>query len=114
MLYEVITQLLGNFGEFVGAIAVVVTLVYLAVQVRQNTHALELNQRTIIGQTIQTRSHRWSERMERLAESQHIAEILSKLEAIGFHYDPVHLSRLDPVQRFRMFAWEHSQMSHMT
>jgi len=28
-------QLLGNFGEFVGAIAVVVTLAYLAVQVRQ-------------------------------------------------------------------------------
>ena len=30
-------QLLGNFGEFVGAIAVVVTLAYLAVQIRQNT-----------------------------------------------------------------------------
>jgi hypothetical protein len=32
-------QLLGNLGEFVGAIAVVVTLGYLAVQVRQNTKA---------------------------------------------------------------------------
>jgi hypothetical protein len=31
------TQLMGNIGEFVGAIAVVVTLAYLAVQVRQNT-----------------------------------------------------------------------------
>ena len=30
-------QLLGNFGEFFGAIAVVVTLAYLAVQLRQNT-----------------------------------------------------------------------------
>jgi len=29
-------QLLGNFGEFVGAIAVVVTLGYLAVQIRQS------------------------------------------------------------------------------
>ena len=29
-------QLLGNFGEFVGAIAVVATLMYLAVQVRQS------------------------------------------------------------------------------
>jgi hypothetical protein len=27
-------QLLGNLGEFVGAIAVVATLVYLAIQVR--------------------------------------------------------------------------------
>lgn len=33
-------QLLGNLGEFLGAIAVVVTLVYLAVQIRQNTTAL--------------------------------------------------------------------------
>jgi hypothetical protein len=32
-------QLLGNFGEFVGAIAVVFTLAYLAVQIRQNTRA---------------------------------------------------------------------------
>ena len=32
-------QLLGNFGEFVGAIAVVVTLAYLATQIRQNTVA---------------------------------------------------------------------------
>ena len=33
-------QLLGNFGEFVGAIAVVVTLIYLTTQIRQNTIAL--------------------------------------------------------------------------
>ena len=30
-------QLLGNFGEFAGAIAVVATLGYLAYQIRQNT-----------------------------------------------------------------------------
>jgi len=33
------TQLLGNLGELIGAIAVVITLGYLAVQVRQNTKA---------------------------------------------------------------------------
>ncbi len=33
---------LGAVGEFVGAIAVVVTLIYLAVQMRQNTNALKL------------------------------------------------------------------------
>ena len=31
---------LGNVGEFVGAIAVVVSLIYLAVQIRQNTRSL--------------------------------------------------------------------------
>ena len=39
-------QLLGNFGEFFGAIAVVVTLGYLAVQVRQNTQSMDRNTRT--------------------------------------------------------------------
>ena len=34
-------QLLGNFGEFFGAIAVFVTLVYLAAQIRQNTRSLK-------------------------------------------------------------------------
>ena len=34
-----ITQLLGNIGEFVGAIAVVVTLAYLVVQIRLNTRS---------------------------------------------------------------------------
>lgn len=32
-------QILGNFGEFVGAIAVVVTLGYLTVHIKQNTRA---------------------------------------------------------------------------
>ena len=32
-------QLLGNFGEFFGAIAVVATLIYLALQIRANTLA---------------------------------------------------------------------------
>lgn len=33
-------EALGNLGDFIGGIAVVVTLVYLSVQVRQNTIAL--------------------------------------------------------------------------
>ena len=37
------TQVLGNLGEFFGAIAVVVTLAYLAVQMRQNTKALKVS-----------------------------------------------------------------------
>ena len=36
MDHQAFAQLLGNYGEFVGAIAVVATLAYLAVQVRQS------------------------------------------------------------------------------
>ena len=43
MDHQIFAQLLGNYGEFVGAIAVVVTLVYLAVQIRQNTNNMQAN-----------------------------------------------------------------------
>ena len=56
-----LTALLGNLGEFVGAIAVVATLIYLAVQVRSakasldaNTAALEEDRRLALVQTYQT------------------------------------------------------------
>jgi hypothetical protein len=39
MDHQVFAQILGNYGEFVGAIGVVLTLGYLAVQIRQNTRS---------------------------------------------------------------------------
>ncbi len=39
MDHQAFAQLLGNYGEFLGAIAVFATLVYLAIQIRQNTAA---------------------------------------------------------------------------
>ena len=38
-------ELLGNFGEFFGAIAVVATLGYLVIQIKQNTSALRASSR---------------------------------------------------------------------
>jgi len=36
MDHQIFAQLLGNYGEFVGAVGVVITLGYLAVQIKQN------------------------------------------------------------------------------
>ena len=47
MDHQAFAQLLGNYGEFVGAIAVVATLVYLAVQVRHGKEATEANTRSM-------------------------------------------------------------------
>ena len=38
-----ITQILGNLGDFVGAFAVVATLIYLAVQVRHSAQLLQIS-----------------------------------------------------------------------
>jgi len=43
MDHQTFAQLLGNYGEFIGAIAVVATLIYLAAQIRQNTSGLRAN-----------------------------------------------------------------------
>jgi hypothetical protein len=43
MDHQAFAQLLGNYGEFVGAIAVVVTLIFLTLQIRQNTIALRMS-----------------------------------------------------------------------
>lgn len=56
-----VAQLLGNFGEFVGSIGVVVTLIYLAVQIRANTRTTKANA------SFQA-THSWAEVTQRLSE----------------------------------------------
>jgi hypothetical protein len=41
MDHQTIAQLLGNYGEFIGATAVVATLIYLAIQIRQNSNSIQ-------------------------------------------------------------------------
>jgi len=43
-----VLEALGNLGDFIGGIAVVVTLVYLATQIRQNTSALRTASRQAV------------------------------------------------------------------
>ena len=45
-------QLLGSYGEFIGAIAVVATLGYLAVQLRQNTQSLRISAELAVSQQL--------------------------------------------------------------
>ena len=40
MDHQAFAELLGNYGEFVGSIAVLATLAYLAVQIRQNNKSI--------------------------------------------------------------------------
>ena len=50
MDHQVFAQLLGNYGEFIGAIAVVGTLAYLAIQVRLSREATVENTRAVRSQ----------------------------------------------------------------
>ena len=43
MSFVELSAILGNWGEFIGSIAVVATLIYLAIQVRQNSQQIQDN-----------------------------------------------------------------------
>jgi hypothetical protein len=69
MDHQAFAQLLGNYGEFIGAIAVVVTLAYLSMQVKHskeavaaNTESLNENRRLALANAYQARAdlaNRW-------------------------------------------------------
>ena len=96
-----ISQLLGNYGEFVGAIAIVVTLIYLAVQIRQNTSALEQSQKVTLAESYQHRSETRRQMSFELAESEYMAPLNVKVEARGWPRNLDVIDELDPVERFR-------------
>ena len=79
-------QLLGNYGEFLGAIAVVVTLGYLGVQIRQNTERERLAQEF-------SSNHYFHELRNLVASDAELAEI----EFRGI----ADLSSLTPLERHR-------------
>ena len=93
MDHQAFAQLLGNYGEFVGAIGVVASLLYLGVQIRQNTIATQRsNARQIASDHSQT--------LRSFMEGE-IAEII-----IRGHQD---LDSLTPVEKYRwdlaMSSW---------
>jgi len=61
----------GAIGEFIGAIAVVVTLIYLAIQMRQNTNVLKLNSARSVTEELQ-------DAFSLLASNMDLAEIVVK------------------------------------
>ena len=114
-------QMLGSLGEFVGAIAVVATLVYLAIQVRHSKEAMQANTKSLaesrqamIAQTIQARAYRRGERFEKFAESDHVARIQLQLDEAGFPDDPTAVEQLDGLDRLRMRSWLRTEAVHLT
>lgn len=96
---------LGALGEFVAAIAVVITLIYLAIQVRLARGAVDESRQAIVAQTAQTRMYRLAERREQEAESEHIARIMMQLEEAGFPDDPTAVGQLEALDQRRIRSW---------
>ena len=73
-------EAIGATSELIGAFAVVSTLVYLSVQIRQNSKATE-------AQIYQSRSSEFSSRSRSIAESPYLSEIYSRIESVPGEFD---------------------------
>ncbi len=103
---------LGALGEFVGAIAVVVTLAYLAIQIRQNTRAMEESKRLALAQTYQMRADALQDMLVRAAESEKIGPIVTKLTGAGYPNDVSSLDQLSDIEHGRFRQWQIAQQTH--
>lgn len=79
-------EAIGAIGEIVGAIAVLVTLIYLAMQIRQNTYQTR-------AAATQDTIHLWNEISQAVLTDRSVAELIEK----GNN----NLSSLDPADRQR-------------
>ena len=70
-------QLLGNLGEFIGSIAVLGTLIYLAVQIRHSKELLERNQAISLSQVQQARANSGREQYLLLSDSTYLAPVVA-------------------------------------
>jgi hypothetical protein len=102
---------LGAIGEIVGAFGVIASLIYLSVQIRQNTHAMDEGRRLALAQTYQMRADALQEMLVTAANSQ-IGAIILKLTEDGYPEDVTALDRLSPEERVRFRLWQIAQHTH--
>jgi len=102
----------GAIGEVIGALAVVVTLIYLAKQIRQNTHAMEEARRLALAQTYQMRSDALQAMLVEAADSEYIGPIIIRLTGLGYPEDVTALDALSDAERGRFRMWQIAQQTH--
>lgn len=102
---------LGAIGEFLGAIGVITTLIYLSVQVRQNTRSMEESRKLALAQTYQMRSDALQQ-MTVSAANGEVGAIITRLTEMGYPGDPAALDRLDAEERGRFRLWQIAQQTH--
>jgi hypothetical protein len=110
-------QLLGSYGEFIGAIAVVATLFYLAVQVRHskeateaNTRSLEENRRLAVAQTYQARADAFQSMLTSMGAS-NLGSITEKLIEAGWPDSESAIESLSIAERSSLISFESARLS---
>jgi hypothetical protein len=87
---------IGAISELIGALAVVLSLVYLALQIRQNTKQLEQNERTSRAASVSASATSYRENRQHIYTSPEVAEL--QLRGMA---DPESLTEIE-AYRFRL------------
>jgi hypothetical protein len=103
---------LGALGELLGSIAVLATLVYLSVQIKQNTRSMDESKRLALAQTYQMRSDALQMMLVHAADSENIGPIITKLTGAGYPEDLASLETLSAEERGRFRQWQIAQQTH--
>jgi len=104
-------EAIGAIGELLGALGVILTLGYLAVQIRQNTLAMEESRRLALAQTYQVRADGLQSMMVQAANGP-IGAIIVKLTSHGYPEDLSSLDALTEEERGRFRQWQIAQLTH--
>jgi hypothetical protein len=105
-----ITEIMGNLGEFVGSFAVLATLLYVALQLRQSRELLEENRRIALSQVHQARMDSRSN-LHQAATTNDISSILSKLHVVNhWDVDVEHLQALDEQEIVKLTHYVEQQV----
>jgi len=108
----------GAIGEVIGAVAVVVTLIFLILQLRLNTTALEENKNTLRVQASYERTRGQLDFHNLIIDSLYFAPIMTKINAADHleqgiaDLDPEELTRLMSIAMSSFIRLEHHMYLH--
>ena len=105
---------LGALGEFLGSIGVIATLIYLAVQIRQNTYSMDESRKVALAQTQQARTEVRVQNAQVTANSDYLPAIRVKLRDAGWPTDTEAVEKLTPVELERWVTWMDGAAIHLS
>jgi hypothetical protein len=111
MTFVELSEILGNIGEFVGSVAVLVTLIYLAVQVRHGKQLLEENRKIALGQVSQTNAG-FRMNLQRYLADPRILEVREKVEEGDAVYSEAHKENFDQLSAAEKMLWKGIQAQY--
>lgn len=97
---------LGNLGDFLGGIGVVITLLYLAMQIRQNTKQLRADAEAALTRSLEGQTEEIGNWIGSIAESRDVAEVWARgLENLD-GLDQTDKLRFDYIGARLLQAWQ--------